>query len=315
MAKKTRVVFLHRKGLNGAGSKIMRCDQLSALCSRYLGDEFEFSVVALRPMRNSEAFQQVCSNLQDCIVIMLKGTWALFGDDGMLDLRRHARAVCVDYVDSNVRTNFARHAQVHIAASKAGASMLEELVADQGADGSTGRVRHLTHHADPRLSDLRCLSAAKVQVGYLGHPANAFLTDRLRQDVHMLSYENDRDIGAVFDGLRDFNMHYCVRALPRRKEVPGVFKPFTKGFTAAVLGANVLTTRDTVDAVHYLGEDYPFLLDRTDEASVLTALDRARDIYGTPAWDEATDRMRYVRQESSPERIAQEMLEILSDFT
>ncbi|WP_282153852.1 hypothetical protein [Ruegeria atlantica] len=315
MVKKTRVVFLHRKGLSGAGSKIMRCDQLSALCSYYLGDEFEFTVVTLRPMRSTEAFRQVCSNLQDCIVIMLKGTWALFGDNRMLELRRYARAVCVDYVDSNVRTNFARHAQVHVAASKAGAAMLEELVVYQGAGECAGRVMHLTHHADPRLSDVRCTFADVVQVGYLGHPANAFLTDRLRQEVHVLSYENDREIGDVFEGLRGFNMHYAVRALPRRKEVLGVFKPFTKGFTAAVLGANVLTTRHTTDAVHYLGEDYPFLLDRTDEDSVLTALDRARYLYGTSAWDEATERMRHVRQESSPERIAQEMREILSDFT
>lgn len=313
MGQKTKVVFLHRAGLSGAGSKIMRCDQLSELCRPYLDDEFEFSVVAQRPMRSPVAIRRRCVEFSGCIVIMLKGTAALFGDYGMERLRRNARAVCIDYVDGNIQGSFSQYADVHIGASMRGCQMLQNFVDEY--DGSQGVVMPLTHHADPRLAGLRCRQYPNVRPVYLGHPANVLMPGQVRDRVHLLEYDRDINIADTFDALCGFNLHYAVRPNRAEGQESAVAKPFTKGFTAAALGAMVMTARDTDDAVYYLGEDFPFLLDSLDEPDILAALDRADSLFGTPDWAAAEERMEFVRARSSPAWVAKEMREILTSLT
>ena len=312
MDQKTKVVFLHRKGQTNAGSKIMRCDQLAEMCRRHLGDEFEFYVVAQRPLRGGVAIRRTCKALNDCIVILLKGTASMFGDEGMHELRRSARAVCIDHVDADVAGSFSRYAQVHIGASKVGCRLLQQMLDEFGSEDGNARVMHLTHHSDPRLADMRCSNEKSVRPVYLGHPANVLLPGLVQERVHQLQYDKDSSISDTFAALRNFNLHYCVRPTLRRAKGRLVAKPFTKGFTAAALGAGVITTRSTDDAVHYLGDDYPFLLDGPDEPEIMAVLDKAESLFGTPAWHAMIERMDHVRAASSPEVIMQEMRAILS---
>ncbi|MBY6084584.1 hypothetical protein [Ruegeria arenilitoris] len=315
ITRKTKVVFLHRKGQTGAGSKIMRCDQLSEMCRQHLGDAFEFSVVSQRPLRNDAAIRETCKAFNDCIVILLKGTASMFGEEGMYKLSRNARAVCIDYVDADISGSFSKFADVHIGASRVGCQMLQRMLDNCGGEASGGQVMHLTHHTDPRLLGRRCRRLDKVRAGYLGHSANVYLPGEVKKRVRVLDYARDSKIGDTFDALCDFNMHYCVRPPARRRRTWQIAKPFTKGFTAAALGAVVITSRDTDDAVHYLGEDYPFLLESLDEAEIIEAFDKADSLLGTLTWKEALDRMELVRSRSSPEWIMQEMRRILSTFT
>ena len=311
---KKRVIFLYRKGLSGSGSKIMRCDQLRDICEAHLGDSYDFEVRAQRPIRNPIGMDRACSALRDSIVILLKGTAGQFGQEGMQLLRRKARGVCIDYVDADVYASFSKQADVHIGASHAACGLLETVLTEAGVKRNTTHVMHLTHHADPRLEGAMCRPGRKLNAAYLGNPANVHLPEAVRRKVELISYERDADIAEVFDILRNFNMHYCVRPnLPMgaRKRVA---KPFTKGFTAAVMGAQIMTTRDTDDALHYLGPEYPFLLDDNSEDGILEALERAEWMFGTPAWAEAEDRLAHVREMSSPRRIAGEMNDILQIF-
>ncbi len=309
-----RVVFLHRKGLGGSGSKIMRCDQLAAICRQYLGDEYRFDVVAQRPIRNPVALVKSCRALRDCVVVLLKGTAAQFGEEGMELLRHHARGVCIDYVDADVEAAFSSRADVHIGASHAGCRLLGDVLARAGSAGAQAKVMHLTHHADPRLAGVRCRQGQAVRVGYLGNPANLYLPAAARRKVEVLQYTRDADIAEVFDALRDFNIHYCVRALAPDVDRKRMAKPFTKGFTAAAMGAHVMTARDTDDALHYLGADYPFLLESAEDSAIVNALDRAEAMFGTSAWAEAEERLAYLREMSSPRRVAEEMNDILELF-
>jgi len=311
MSRKTKVVFLHRKGQTGAGSKIMRCDQLSEMCRQHLGDAFEFSVVSQRPLRNDAAIRETCKAFNDCIVILLKGTASMFGEEGMYKLSRNARAVCIDYVDADISGSFSKFADVHIGASRVGCQMLQRMLDNCGGEASGGQVMHLTHHTDPRLLGRRCRRLDKVSAGYLGHSANVYLPGEVKKRVRVLDYARDSKISDTFDALCDFNMHYCVRP-PTRRRPRQIAKPFTKGFTAAALGAVVMTARDTDDAVYYLGEDFPFLLETLDEPEIIKALEKAESLFGTSTWAEAVDRMEFVRSRSSPEWVMREMRGILS---
>ena len=311
-----KVIFLHRQGLVSAGSKIMRCDQLCDMATRYLGDRYEFAVVSQRPVRNAQMLRDTCAALRDAIVIMLKGTPKLFGPEGLTALRKHVRAIGVDYVDTNMELKYSPLVDVHISPSIAGMKILRRLLREKGSDVPDAIAAHLTHHADPRLEGLALIPQDRVRAVYLGNPKNTALPEAAGPQVEVLRYPSDKEIAQAFEALRAFNLHYAVRPDEQSsKRNLQTTKPFTKGFVAAAVGANVMASRSSDDVVNYLGEDYPFLVGETSEAEVLRVLDEARALYGTKAWDRATDRMRYVRDVTSPASVARELDMILSRFT
>lgn len=311
---KQRVVFLHRKGMARAGSKIMRCDQLRDICEAHLGDEFDFRVRPMPPIREEADIQKVCGTVRGAIVILLKGAAVPLGDQGMEALRKSARGICIDYVDADAYRSFSPWADVHIGASHAGCRLLSNVLKKAGQNESDAPIMLLTHHADPRLDGLHIRHQQELRGVYMGHPSNVFIPPDIQGDVHVLKYENDLGIGGVFDNLLDFNLHYAVRAPALRPRITKEAKPFTKGFIAAAVGANILVPRATDDAVIYLGEDYPFLLENTEPNTIVEGLHQARGLFGTSAWSEATQRMEHIREITSPGRIANEMKDILALF-
>ena len=103
--------------------------------------------------------------------------------------------------------------------------------------------------------------------------------------VDVLEYPSDREIGSVFDRLKTYNLHYAVRPHEQSSgQNQSTTKPFTKGFVAATAGASVIASVESDDVLHYLGEDYPFLVKKADQAGILEALDRASSLFGTPEW-------------------------------
>lgn len=313
--KKQSVIFLHRQGLVNAGSKIMRCDQLRDMAERFLGDRYEFSVVSQRPVRHADMLRETCATMSGAIVIMLKGTSKLFGPEGMAELRRHTRAICVDYVDTNMELKYSPLVDVHISPSIAGMRILRRLLREKGSEVPDAIAAHLTHHADPRLEGMQLTGQDKLRAVYLGNPKNTALPDAAKPQIEILRYPSDRDIARTFESLRGFNLHYAVRPDEQSSQRnQHTTKPFTKGFVAAALGANVMASRSSDDVVNYLGKDYPFLVGETSEQEVLRVLDIARALYGTKDWDIATERMRYVRDVSSPASVARELDMILSRF-
>ncbi len=311
---KQKVVFLHRRGHSAIGSKIMRCDQLAEICNRYLGDRYKFEVRPQRPIRDDRILRRSVRALDGHIVVLLKGTAKLFGVQGMEMMHERARGICIDYVDAKPAGCYSPFAHVHIAASFAGQKVLENLLAGVESAVDQPQVMHLAHHADPRLAGHRVWPTKTVRPVYLGQPANVYLPQDAASQVDCLKYSDDKDIADVFDALQAYNLHYCVRPADARARAQGVTKPFTKGFTAATLGAHVITARDTDDAEYYLGPDYPFLLDDLEDQTILNGLAKARGLLGSPEWDQASDRLDHVANLTRPERIADEVNSILSLF-
>ena len=307
------VVFICRRRLWRAGSKIMRCDQLAEIGRRNLGERYRFSVRALPRMVTDDARRDFAESLAGRIVVLLKGTGAMLGENGMQMLRAASRGLAIDYVDGHAGECFSPHADLHIAASHAGEAILRRVLARKGSvDGQAG-VAHLTHHHDPRLEGMMPRRQDTLRAAYLGHARNVHIPGEISHRIQRIVIGRGGDMPAAFDRLCDFNLHYTIRP-PGLAGTPDgdVAKPFTKGFVAAALGANVLVTRDTDDAELYLGRGYPFLVDDTAPATIATALDRAEGLYDTPGWHEASERMRYLREMSSPRHVARELDVILS---
>lgn len=97
--------------------------------------------------------------------------------------------------------------------------------------------------------------------------------------------------------LRASALHYCLWSAPDEG-----LRAFTAGFRAARAGANVVVARGSGEAEHYLGGDYPFLLDRDagpEEAAEM--IGSARDGFGGPDWRYGLDIMAEVAARASPE--------------
>ncbi len=307
------VVFISRRRLWRAGSKIMRCDQLAAIGRRNLGERYRFSVRALPQMATDDARRDFAESLAGRIVVLLKGTGAMLGENGMLMLRAASRGLAIDYVDGHAGECFSPHADLHIAASHAGEAILRRVLARKGSvDGRAG-VAYLTHHHDPRLEGMALRRQDTLRAAYLGHARNVHIPREISHRIHRIALGRGVDMPAAFDKLCDFNLHFALRPPETAGTRDGdVAKPFTKGFVAAALGANVMVERDADDAGFYLGREYPFLVDDCAPETIVAALDRADSLYDTSAWHEASERMRYLRDMSSPRHVARELDVILS---
>jgi hypothetical protein len=93
-----------------------------------------------------------------------------------------------------------------------------------------------------------------------------------------------------------------------------VFKPFTKGFTAAHCLSPILTERSESDAQFYLPDDYPFFLPGGSWNEVRDAMMRIRGEFGGKSWRYAVDVMRDVRDKSSADHIANEFKTMLGHY-
>ena len=312
---KTRVVFVHRPGQVNFGSKIMRCDQLSQIAAQHLNDTYSFDV--LTPPRRRFAVRQrrFAKGLQGAIVIFLKGTARVFDPNALDILRKSVRGLCIDHLDAPIGEEFLDLADVHIAASRRGETLLRQKIASMSSLRSTPVVAHLGHHADPRLSPAR-RDRKDINIGYFGNRANTYLPPTVSQKVVAYEYGKDVEFSSVLSQMQETQMHYAVRGPTARPAVENrIAKPFTKGFNAAAVGANVLVNRQVDDAEFYLGNDYPFLINGLDQNSLREGVEKAQDLYRSPDWQRGLDIMKDVRERCSARAIAQELDDVLSTFS
>ena len=137
---------------------------------------------------------------------------------------------------------------------------------------------------------------AEFKLGYIGDPRSFEFWESL-PDVPCVA--EDR----FFEGARAFNCHISVRTTPR----DFLYKPTCKVSTAAACEANLITTRDEA-TLEVLGPDYPYSTE-PDRDSIVAAIDRARESFGSPAWHAGLQAMRRVRESHDLDRITDEYLD------
>lgn len=288
------------------GGKIMRCDQLAAICNRSLGQRYSFSVQSL--LNNpGPARDAGIRALTGAVVIGLKGVFQNLSAAEMKQIKSTSLAVGMDYLDMTARRLFAPDfVDFHISASVSGQ---RHLVACAKRDRqATGRVFYLPHHWDPRLTRQKP-QQDQWAVAYFGRVENAHIPETARSLLTQPDYGKDSDFGQVLAQMCRTPLHYAVR--PELGAATAPLKPFTKGFNAAACGANIICTADTTDAIHYLGKDYPYLLPDSSDATILDCLARAKDDFGGPVWNDALDRMQMLRKRTAPRMVARHMGKIL----
>ncbi|HSL81904.1 MAG TPA: hypothetical protein VLF66_03960, partial [Thermoanaerobaculia bacterium] len=153
------------------------------------------------------------------------------------------------------------------------------------------RFRTIYQQWDPRHVPNR-VAEGELRVGYVGSRRSIPFWDEV-PGVEFVGPER------WIERAPDLNAHVSIRRPGREWR----YKPGAKVATAAACGAVLLTTRDC-SSVELLGEDYPFYTRGPEREDVVEAVARAREELGGPAWREALERMREVRERTSLERVA-----------
>lgn len=280
--KRPKIIFVYAKRYEYSGSTVMRGDQLSRIIHRYAGQSYRIYYRAMSlKFRNS-------------LLFLTKGAVTDYTVDELALLRGRGNHVVLDPVDNPLIDEKATQAHAIIAAS---------LEAFDSYVSRGYRTYLVNHHVDTRLSGtgnalpvLRC--------AYFGELINTVRTEKISQKVDFIQVDTGRQNNAWLDRLKDYNLHYAIRA-----ENGDGFKPFLKGFTAAACGANILIQSTQKEAVRWLGKDYPYLLRKPPtEANILAIIRKIGADYNGPIWCQARDTMQKIREKTSDENIAREFI-------
>lgn len=286
------------------GSCFMRADQLARLIRPYLPDDLILTTGQIGPRLPLFGGAAALSNGAR-VVILTKHAAERTDPEIIAALRRTGALVGVDHVDSDFDRIAGKPFDFHISATLAGLAAMQARFAP-------APVFVLHHHADPRIRPART-DLDRLHAAYLGKPSNCHLPAGLMPHVTMLHAVTDPQMQQALPRLRDFNLHYAMR--PAAAPEGHGCKPFLKGFNAAAAGANILVARDTDDALHFLGADYPYLMTGTDDATILRQFEAARDGHGGPDWRRGLDRMRALRDAVSGPTLARDFTAMIRTLT
>ena len=154
----------------------------------------------------------------------------------------------------------------------------------------------IQHGVDPRIGTITP-SPEHFSPYYFGAPENLLLFEFLKPSLNIVYTDYSGVINHDWHRrLSEANFHYAVRP-PVPEDSKYKYKPFTKGFTAAVCNSNILVHASDGDALHYLGEDYPYLIkEDLCEEVVRRYMRQAKDDFGTERWHYGLQKMAQLRE-------------------
>lgn len=297
-----RVIFAHLAGHQSSGAKIMRCDQLAAMAKAHLdAQRWTFEVMAMPREGQLRKQRLMTDDIRGAVVIFLKRAWKVLDPEHLANWRDAARAMAIDYVDARTTPVPDVEIDAHIAASGA----LERHLISRHAGAC---ILRLDHHADPALTP--AAPSRDLCLAYFGREKNRTLPRRLASRVMVPDYEGLSLQHDIREAMGNANLHYAVRDMEPETHRTS-FKPFTKGFNAAAVGANVLVNRQVDDAVEWLGADYPFLIEDCRPETIAAGIDRAEAAFGSDDWTAGLATMERIRESVRPNRIAFQLERIL----
>jgi hypothetical protein len=278
----------------------MRATDLSRIVAPHLGDRLRARVVAM-PGRDHPVLQRLWARSRPRGgIYFLTKTSCLIDPEAAACLKERSLGLCFDYVDHNMAPFAASPADVHVCSSFAQQDwILSRQAAGQFAAGPT---QVILHNADAALYGLVPPDRGAFSAVYCGNRANTRIPAALADEIAVLDGSKPRRMRRTIDRLPGFALHYGLR--DGASDLTSVIKPFTKGVTAALCHANILTSRDVPDAERLLGADYPFLAEGSGEAGIIEAYRHAKDAFGGPEWHRGLDAMANLREQVSGPALA-----------
>ena len=165
------------------------------------------------------------------------------------------------------------------------------------------RCYFVPHHVDLRIMPLR-RQRPNFALGYLGQRRNAQHLETIKLDVL-------EDSPHIFEpghrSLQDFligqSHHYSVRRYSRDEG----FKPPTKIYLAAHVGAVAIVSREDSESLRAVGSDYPYLSVSSRYSDVVETVRFAEETMGMREHDSALQTMEELRREFCPARVVKSL--------
>lgn len=313
MRKKRTVVLLRRVGFGFPryGSQSMRSTQLAQLVAPFLPSGLQVKVLGVSPNGRFLSLRTIRHLIPSgAVVIFIKHAAKGHQAEDLFSLRRKCAAIGVDHIDQAFDEVPLDHFNFHLAASM---TQKQALADHFERNGITSYVDLLDHHADPILNGLRLQNATDFSACYLGALKNSIIPDDIKSSVEAIEVNTTTDMQAAAMRVKFHNLHFAVRPIHTAPPPRRLFKPFTKGFTAASCRANIIVNRETDDALRFLGEDYPYLVKGNDPSQISEAFYFAQESFGSPLWLKALGRMQAVKEMVSPNEIARQLISIVRE--
>lgn len=177
------------------------------------------------------------------------------------------------------------------------------------------KIHLITHHVDPRIEHSRgAVTQPKNKIAYFGERVNTKVTeDALGYiDMHQVDTSGKDMEHTWIKQVPNYQYHYAVR---NRRGIDG-HKPFTKGFTAACVGAKLILEREVDDAMFYLGYHYPYFIDYNEKslAETLDHIIHGQTSNGNIDAKLAETYIKALRERSTPEFITDEFAKMIANF-
>lgn len=258
--------FVCARAFKASGSTYLRATQLAELAAR-----------RIRRVRVYD-LSELDEDLHDAVLIFNKSCLQpRFLEEVLERLPSiRGRAVCLaDPVDLSISVDALQQFDGVVAAS---IGQAEDL-----APRLRRPVFLVHHHVDLRLPAMtRDCGAARV--AYFGELVNTWHVDTLNDFVDFFAV-NTTDATAIpwAQHLPFYNAHYCLR---RTRHIDG-FKPATKLFLAASLGAPAVIERANDEARRLLPADYPYFAESTELEEARRVLRRVTETFGKDEWQHA----------------------------
>lgn len=316
MRKKLKLVFLYRWSRRRMGSSIMRIAQMVDHMRHFHGDQFDVVVRPISRARRPLTRAMLALDGKRCVYIFSKDAMRGWRSEDFEELQRDAAAVLVDYVDLKISEGPLFGVDVHIATSSIGARALKARQETSRAAGlrAGGEIVTILHNYDQAFTGLRCADADTLKTAFLGSIHNAPMTPQISERVDFFDASTRKAFLKNAPEIARYNCHYCVRP-PKVDQMAGdperSYRPFTKGITAAALGAVVFVNEGVDDAVDLLGGDYPFLARNLEPSSLNEGFAELAAKYGGPVWKDAQDRMAALHARSTHQVLALELAQAI----
>jgi hypothetical protein len=300
------IYFVVRYSQQRSGSSLMRSHDLIRSIAPFLPARLVPSILKI-PGPRFPRLQRIWARTRPAGGLYFLTKSALSLDLEAADiLRRRSHGLAVDYVDADLTPALSRLADVHICSSHAQETRIAELQSQRAF--ALGPTKVILHNASQALYGLPQAQQNRFATVYFGTPALTRIPETLADRVDVLDARNHANFLAALDQVPRYPLHYCIRS---DKETSALkVKPFTKGITAAVCGANVIVSRDVPDATRLLGDDYPFLAENNSDAEILAVHNRAERQFNGPDWFFGLERLAAVKQEVSGQSLAKRFEEL-----
>jgi hypothetical protein len=314
----SRIVFVFSRNKLHWGSTTMRAHQLARIVSPHIS-KYHPVILSSLPSSRIPWLQYFWAERQKPgdIFIFTKYSANKVLPATLEILKKIKCFTCYDYVDTDLRVMPSTGFDIHIAASHSAFNKLNTIQKQKIELNqiSNGKVMLLMHNGDERLYNLKDnTNKIDFQMTYLGSRATTFIPQKLEKELTYLEASNEKSMQAAIPLLHRFNFHYCIRSSSKNIAGAVICKPFTKGFNAALLGANLITQRNTDDAVELLGSDYPYFIDSNDEGEIINKLIYAKKSFMSNEWKIALERILNMKNQISPEILTQQLLQIVKSL-